>query len=680
MTRRAHSTPLAAGRRRIFFRSPSRRTQARSTAFGSTRRKHFIPIRRRVFNRRDRTDRRAWSIPRSSAGRTRTGRASKCRARSSTKCTSAPSRREGTWRAAAKELAELARIGITVIEMMPIADFPGEFGWGYDGVDLFAPCRLYGTPDDLRAFVERRALVRPGRNSRRRLQPPRPGRKLPARFFRRLFYRSARERLGRFAQFRRTELRTGARIFHHERPLLDRRISFRRLSLRRHAKHSSTTRRNTSSARSAARRAPAAGERSIILIAENEPQETKLVRPRSEGGDDLDGLWNDDLHHSAMVALDRATRSLLHRLPRHARRNSFPRRSTVIFFRDSRISGRKRRAASRPSASPPEAFVAFIENHDQVSNSAFGERVRLQTSPGRYRAMTALLLLGPWTPLLFQGQEFGASSPFLYFSDVSGDLREAIRKGRFKFLAQFPSLASEEVQAATARSRPIRKPSRAANSIFRSARTIDNSTICIATCFGCAAKMRAFGTEAARRGWRCPRRATVSCFDYFGADHDDRLLLVNLGPRVRARARCRNRCSLRRSGFEWETLWTSESPRYGGPGRSRSRPTSVGSCPPKRPSRCARFRETAPRVKRPKAKHGMIVDELDPKPQIASSQPSFAGCRGMREDVARDPAQPRMARDQRSRRLRFRHCFRRDHAPISRHSHCRACPRRSVAW
>ncbi len=62
--------------------------------------------------------------------------------------------REGTWRAAAKELAELARIGITVIEMMPIADFPGEFGWGYDGVDLFAPCRLYGTPDDLRAFVE----------------------------------------------------------------------------------------------------------------------------------------------------------------------------------------------------------------------------------------------------------------------------------------------------------------------------------------------------------------------------------------------------------------------------------------------------------------------------------------------------------------------------------------------
>ncbi|HEY2138993.1 MAG TPA: DUF3459 domain-containing protein, partial [Chthoniobacterales bacterium] len=96
----------------------------------------------------------------------------------------------------------------------------------------------------------------------------------------------------------------------------------------------------------------------------------------------------------------------------------------------------------------PEAFVCFIENHDQVANTAFGERVRFLTSPARYRALTALLLLGPWTPLLFQGEEFGASSPFQFFTDV-GDakLKEAIRKGRFEFLAQFPSVAAPEVQA-----------------------------------------------------------------------------------------------------------------------------------------------------------------------------------------------------------------------------------------
>ena len=95
----------------------------------------------------------------------------------------------------------------------------------------------------------------------------------------------------------------------------------------------------------------------------------------------------------------------------------------------------------------PDAFVSFLENHDQVSNSATGDRLRTQTSPGRYRAMTALLLLGPWTPLLFQGEEFGASTPFLYFSEVGDEkLQEAVKKGRFEFLAQFPSAASAEVK------------------------------------------------------------------------------------------------------------------------------------------------------------------------------------------------------------------------------------------
>src|SRR4029077_18273574 len=93
----------------------------------------------------------------------------------------------------------------------------------------------------------------------------------------------------------------------------------------------------------------------------------------------------------------------------------------------------------------PAAFIAFIENHDQVANTSDGHRVRFRTSPGKYRAMTALLLLGPWTPLLFQGQEFGSSSRFVYFADVSKDLREPVREGRFEFLAQFPSMASDEV-------------------------------------------------------------------------------------------------------------------------------------------------------------------------------------------------------------------------------------------
>ena len=94
---------------------------------------------------------------------------------------------------------------------------------------------------------------------------------------------------------------------------------------------------------------------------------------------------------------------------------------------------------------PAEAFVCFIENHDQIANTGPGDRLRFQTSPGRYRAMTALLLLGPWTPLLFQGEEFGASSPFLFFADVgNASVRDAIRKGRAQLLAPFLSLTEEQ--------------------------------------------------------------------------------------------------------------------------------------------------------------------------------------------------------------------------------------------
>jgi signal transduction histidine kinase len=90
----------------------------------------------------------------------------------------------------------------------------------------------------------------------------------------------------------------------------------------------------------------------------------------------------------------------------------------------------------------PASFVNFIQNHDQVANSARGERAHVLTSPGRYRAMTALLLLAPQTPMLFQGQEFAASAPFLYFADHEPELAELVRSGRRKFLAQFPSLAA----------------------------------------------------------------------------------------------------------------------------------------------------------------------------------------------------------------------------------------------
>src|SRR5207245_4745174 len=188
----------------------------------------------------------------------------------------------------------------------------------------------------------------------------------------------------------------------------------------------------------------AAAPRSIILIAENERQVTKLIRPRSESGDDLDAVWNDDFHHSAVVALT-GKREAYYIDYLGTPQEFISAAKYGYLFQGQPYFWQEAPRGTPAFGSPPHAFVAFIENHDQVSNTAAGERLRFQSSPGRYRAMTALLLLGAWTPLLFQGEEFGASSPFIFFADIGdASVRDAIRKGRADWLAPFLSLTEEE--------------------------------------------------------------------------------------------------------------------------------------------------------------------------------------------------------------------------------------------
>ena len=147
------------------------------------------------------------------------GRASRARARSSTRCTSGRSRPPAPGRRPARELPELARAGITVVEVLPVADFAGDFGWGYDGVDFFAPTRLYGRPDDFRAFVDRAHAVGAGRDPRRRVQPLRPGRQLPRRSSA-PHYLSTRHRTdwGAAINFDGDGLRAGPRVLRRRTP------------------------------------------------------------------------------------------------------------------------------------------------------------------------------------------------------------------------------------------------------------------------------------------------------------------------------------------------------------------------------------------------------------------------------------------------------------------------------
>src|SRR6476620_6029072 len=356
---------------------------------------------------------------------------------------------EGTWRAAAEELPELARVGITVIEMMPVAEFPGKFGWGYDGVDLFAPSHLYGTPEDLRAFIDRAHSLGlgvildvvynhfgPDGNYLGVYSDDYMNRERENEWGDSINFDV--ENCGPVREFFITNGRYWIEEFHFDGFRFDATQSI----------HDKSSEYIVGAIGRAARQA--AGDRAIILIAENETQEPELVRSRKEGGDDLDAVWNDDWHHAAVVAL--TGRNEAYYTDYRGCPQEFISAAKYGYLYQGQAYTWQEAPRGYPSLDlKPEAFVSFLENHDQVSNSATGDRLRLQTSPGRYRAMSALLLLGPWTPLLFQGEEFVASTPFLYFSEVGDEkLREAVKKGRFEFLAQFPSAASEDMQASLA--------------------------------------------------------------------------------------------------------------------------------------------------------------------------------------------------------------------------------------
>src|SRR6266513_4624708 len=351
--------------------------------------------------------------------------------------------KEGTWRAATEQLAELARIGITMVEMMPVAYFPGKIGWGYDGVNLFAPSHLYGTPDDLRAFIDRAHSLGVAVILDVVYNHFGPDGNYLAIFSDDYLIREKENEWGNAINFDgpnsepvREFFITNGRYWIEE---------FHFDGFRFDATHAIRDRSREYIIGAVGRAArEGAGSRSIILVAENDLQEAKMARPRSEGGDDLDGLWNDDFHHSAVVAMTGRNEAYFNDYsgtPQEfisAAKHGF-------LYQGQALSWRKALRGTSTVGIAPEVFVCFSENHDQIANTGQGERLRFQTSPGRYRAMAAVLLLGPWTPLLFQGQEFGASSPFIFFADIGdASVRDAIRKGRAKWLASFLSLTEQQ--------------------------------------------------------------------------------------------------------------------------------------------------------------------------------------------------------------------------------------------
>jgi maltooligosyltrehalose trehalohydrolase len=465
----------------------------------------------------------------------------------------------GTWAAAAAELPELARIGITTIEMMPIAEFPGRFGWGYDGVNLFAPAHIYGTPDDLRAFVDRAHAVGLGVILDVVYNHLGPDGNYLSEFSPDYFTDKYKNDWGRAINFEgpgaaRAYFVQNAAYwideFHFDGLRLDATQDVKDASPRHVIADMVTAARGAASV-------------PIYIVAENEPQDTVLVRPQSADGLGVDALWNDDAHHAALVALT-GRREAYYRDYQGTAQELISCARFGYLYQGQWYSWQKQRRGTPALDLRPHAFVAYLENHDQVANSAFGRRVHQLAAPGRHRALTAWMLLGPATPMLFQGQEFSSSKPFLYFADHHAELSAAIRRGRVEFLAQFPSLSDERVvpmlpdpgDEATFTAAKLDLDERVRH---REAYALHCDLLALRRDDPVLSRAGSYRVEGATLG------TSAFLLRYLDPERGDRLLVVNLD------------CDLDVTpapepllapplNAKWRLAWSSEAPEYGGQG------------------------------------------------------------------------------------------------------------------
>jgi maltooligosyltrehalose trehalohydrolase len=475
--------------------------------------------------------------------------------------------REGTWAAAERELPELARLGITCLEVMPVAEFPGRFGWGYDGVDLFAPTHLYGEPDDFRRFVDRAHAVGLGVILDVVYNHFGPDGNYLKQFSDSYFTDRYTNDWGEAIDFEgpdsgpvRDFFLANARAWIEEYHL-----DGLRLDATQDVKDASPEHILAAVARTVR---AAGGARSTWLVAENEPQHARLALPPERGGYGIDALWNDDFHHTAIVALTGRKEAY------YSDYGGTPQEllSAVKYgylYQGQRYDWQEQRRGTPVLRLPRAAFVLFLQNHDQVANSARGERGHLQSSPGAWRAMTALLLLAPATPMLFMGQEFCASTPFLFFADHEPELAAKVRKGREEFLTQFPSLADPEIVQGI--------PDPADPETFERCKLDFGERATHAAGYALHEDLlrlrredRVFRVQGgADRGALGVLDGAVLGADafllrFFGPE-DDRLLLINFGHDLRL-VPAPEPLLAPPDERRWEVLWSSESPRYGGVG------------------------------------------------------------------------------------------------------------------
>jgi maltooligosyltrehalose trehalohydrolase len=469
---------------------------------------------------------------------------------------------EGTWSAAMAQLPHVADLGVTLLEIMPVADFSGRFGWGYDGVNMFAPTRLYGRPDDLRAFVNRAHELGLGVILDVVYNHFGPDGNYLAHFSKDYFSSRYQNEWGEALNFDGPNSQAVREFFITNARYWTEEYHFDGLRLDATQQIFDSSPENVLVAITRAVRV-AGASRGTYIVAENEWQHVRLVRPSEQGGYGLDSLWNDDFHHSARVAATGRSEAYYTDY-KGAPQEFISAMKWGYIYQGQHYKWQKKRRGTPALDLHPAQFVTFLQNHDQVANSLRGQRLHMLTNPGTYKALTALLLLGPATPMLFQGQEFAASSPFFYFADHNPELAKLVAKGRAEFLRQFPSIACAEcdpyVIAPEAESTFLRsKLDLSERDKHQEIYDLHRDLLRLRRDDPVFSRPARNGVDGAVLG------SHAFLLRYFGKEAGDRLLLVNLGQDL-----CLDVVPepllAPPDASRWEMVWSSESPRYGGCG------------------------------------------------------------------------------------------------------------------
>ncbi|HTZ94864.1 MAG TPA: malto-oligosyltrehalose trehalohydrolase [Terriglobales bacterium] len=354
---------------------------------------------------------------------------------------------EGTFRGVETKLDYLRELGVTAIELMPVADFPGARNWGYDGVLPYAPDSSYGRPEDLKQLVHAahtKGLMvfldvvynhfGPDGNYLGLYSPQ-------------FFTDRHHTPWGDAINFDGPDSRVVRDFFIHNALYWLEEYHFDGLRLDAvHAiKDDSAPDILTELAKVVRERA--GGERFVHLILENGDNAARYLKRDQETRQQLyDAQWNDDIHHALHVITSCETDGYYADYAQDPVRQLGRCLAEGFAFQGEYSEFHDAPRGEPSSELPPSAFVSFLQNHDQIGNRAFGERISQIARPGVLKAAMEILLLAPQPPLLFMGEEFAAASPFLFFCDFEGGLAEAVTNGRRNEFAHFARFSSAETR------------------------------------------------------------------------------------------------------------------------------------------------------------------------------------------------------------------------------------------